>query len=139
MKLTEQDYQSALKIWLSYFFKTDNELTFPGYIEVKLDELEEQKLKTPLYRWIQVPFIKDGFFKLGELYDNSGLPKSCNLSDLPNHFELVEPEPEPEPEKITWDEVVTLIENYKRKTHLPQAFYIELIKILERIKTDHLS
>ena len=48
-------------------------------------------------------------------------------------------EPEPEPEKITWLEVVTLIKNYKRKTSLPQRFYIELIKILERIKTDHLS
>ena len=46
---------------------------------------------------------------------------------------------EPEPEKITWHEVVTLIENYKRKTSLPQRFYIELIKILRRIKTDHLS
>jgi len=42
-------------------------------------------------------------------------------------------------EKITWQELVTLIESFKRKTFLPQAFYIELIKILDRIKTDHLS
>ena len=104
--------------------------------KIKTVLLSEQP-KTPMYRCIQLPRIKDGFFKLGELYDNIGLPKSCNLSDLPKHFELVEPEPEPE--KITWQEVVTLIEGFKRKTFLPQGFYIELKKILERIKTDHLS
>jgi len=88
IKLTLQDYKNALEIWFNYRFKTDNELSFPGYLEEIIAELEK---------------------------------------------------PEPEPEKITWQEVVTLIKNYKRKTSLPQRFYIELIKILERIKTDHLS
>ena len=88
MKLTLQDYEIALEIWQNYCFKTDNELSFRGYLEEIIAELEK---------------------------------------------------PEPDPEKITWLEVVTLIKNYKRKTSLPQRFYIELIKILERIKTDHLS
>ncbi|QMV49828.1 MAG: hypothetical protein [Cryophage ML09] len=88
IKLTLQDYKNALEIWFNYRFKTDNELSFPGYLEKIIAELEK---------------------------------------------------PEPEPEKITWQEVVTLIKNYKSKTSLPQRFYIELIKILERIKTDHLS
>jgi len=135
MKLTKQDYQSALEIYNVSSGLKNIEISFPKYIKAKLSEVEQPE--TLMYRCIKVPYIKDGFFKLGELYDNSGLPKSCNLSDLPNHFELVEPEPEPE--KITWEEVITLIENYKRKTSLPQRFYIELIKILERIQTDHLS
>ena len=87
IKLTLQDYQNALEIWLSYR-NGDSVLLFIGYLEEIIAELEK---------------------------------------------------PEPEPEKITWQEVVTLIKNYKRKTSLPQRFYIELIKILERIKTDHLS
>jgi|GEM_PF-4865405 len=87
IKLTLQDYQNALEIWLSYR-NGDSVLLFIGYLEKIIAELEK---------------------------------------------------PEPEPEKITWDEVVTLIEGFKRKTFLPQAFYIELKKILEQIKIDHLS
>ena len=136
MKLTKQDYQNALIIWSSYCFKTDNELTFPGYIEVKLDEFENPEEK--MYKCIQLPPANNIFHKIGSLYSEHYNFLGFPLSDLPKYFELVEPAPAPAPEKITWEEVVTLIESFKRKTFLPQAFYIELIKILDRIKTDHL-
>ena len=136
MKLTKQDYQNALIIWSSYRDEDPFPYSFPKYIEVKLDELEQPK--TLMYRCIQVrPAINGMFEILGELYPEDYCIAGFNLADLPKHFELVEPEPEPE--KITWEEVVTLIKNYKRKTSLPQGFYIELMKILERIKIDHLS
>lgn len=125
-ELTEQDYQSALKIWLSYCFKTDNELTFPGYIEVKLDELEEPEEK--MYKCIQLPQNTTRDFILGKLYINSWFI-GFYLSDLPNHFELIVPEPKPE--KITWEEVRNLI---YREINTPRG-----IEILKRIKTDHLS
>ena len=128
MKLTKKDYQSALKIWLSYCFKTDNELTFPGYLEVKLDGFEEQKLKTPMYRCIKLPHA-NGMFKIGNLYTENYCIVCFSLSELPFHFELVEPEPEPE--KITWEEVRNLI---YREINTPRG-----IEILKRIKTDHLS
>ena len=129
MELTKQDYQSALEIWSSYCFKTDNELTFPGYIEVKLDELEEQKPQFPQYRCIQLPPANNGMFEIGILYSEKYYFLGFNLSDLPKHFELIVPEPKPE--KITWEEVRNLI---YREINTPRG-----IEILKRIKTDHLS
>ena len=135
MELTKQDYQSALEIYNDWSIDYHIKLSFPEYMEEKIDELEEQKLKTPMYKCIQVPQNTTRDFTLGKLYINSWFI-GFYLSDLPFHFELIEPEPEPE--KITWQEVVTLIEGFKRTTFLPQGFYMELMKIINRIKTDHL-
>ena len=135
IKLTLQDYKNAINLWNEWQYATIVK-SFPKYIEEIIDELE--KPETLMYRCIKLPHAINGMFEiLGQLYPENYCIAGFNLADLPNHFELVEPESEPE--KITWDEVVTLIENYKRKTSLPQRFYIELIKILRRIKTDHLS
>ena len=129
MKLTKQDYQNALKIYNVWFKEYRIEISFPKYIKEKREQPE-----TPMYRCIQVPPNRGFYFKVGELYNS--LPTWFNLSDLPNHFELVEPEPEPE--KITWQEVITLIDKIKSKGFLPQDFYIEILKTIRQIQTDHL-
>ena len=135
MKLTKQDYQNALIIWSSYCFKTDNELTFPGYIEVKLDELENPEEK--MYKCIQLPPANNIFHKIGSLYSEHYNFLGFPLSDLPNHFELVEPEPEPE--KITWQEVKALIQDIVSCGYLaPDSVCSNLIQLRNRIKTDHL-
>ena len=47
--------------------------------------------------------------------------------------------PEPKPKKITWQQISDLIENFKHNNYLPHKVYIaDLVRILERIKTDHL-
>ena len=55
IKLTKQDYQNALKIWSGYCDDEPHPYSFPKYIEVYLDELEEQKLKTVLLSDTQKP------------------------------------------------------------------------------------
>ena len=134
MKLTAQDYRNALKVWPEWDKFYMDYPSFDAYCKAKIKELQKPQL--PMYRCIKLPHA-NGMFKIGNLYTENYCIVGFSLSELPFHFKLVDPEPEPE--KITWDEVVTLIENYKRKTSLPQRFYIELIKILRRIKTDHLS
>lgn len=137
MELTKQDYQSALEIWLSYR-KGDSELSFPGYIEVKLDELEQPEEK--MYKCIQLPPSNNGICKIGSLYSEHYVFLGFPLSDLPNHFELVEPEPEPEPEKITWHEVKALIQDIVSSGYWPPIpKSLPLIEAINRIKTDHLS
>ena len=90
IKLTLQDYKNALEIWFNYRFKTDNELSFPGYLEEIIAELEK---------------------------------------------------PEPEPEKITWQEVVTLIQDVGVSCGYLSSDSVcsKLILLRNRIKKDHLS
>lgn len=139
MKYTKQDYQNALEIYNVSSGLKNIEISFPKYIKAKLSELEQPK--TPLYRCIQTPPHRDFYFKVDDLYNKYSLPNWFNLSDLPNHFELVEPEPEPEPEKITWQEVKALIQDVGVSCgHLaPDSVCSKLKNILRRIKKDHLS
>ena len=137
MKLAAQDYRSALDA----FYEWDNDhgncksYFFESYCKDKIKELE--KPENPQYKCIKEPIMyNNGTFELGKIYNNYWRCCGFSLLDLPNHFELVVPEPEPA--KITWEEVGNLIESFKRQTFLPQGFYIELKKILNRIKTDHL-
>ena len=134
IKLTLQDYKNAINLWNEWQYATIVK-SFPKYMEEIIDKLENTEEKT--YRCIQLPPNDRKIFEIGKLYANCYWCAGFPLSDLPNHFELVVPEPKPE--KITWQEVVTVTKSFIRKTYLPQAFYIELIKILDRIKTDHLS
>ena len=135
MEYIKQNYKNALGIFSEYL-NNRYDVDFSGYCETRIKELEKPEI--PMYKCIQLPPANNGMFEIGILYSEKYYFLGFNLSDLPKHFELVEPEPEPEPEKITWHEVVTLIEGFKRKTHLPQGFYIELMKIINRIKTDYL-
>lgn len=111
MEYTKQDYKNAIGIFNDWSFDYNIKITFADYIEEIIDELEKPEIL--MYRCIQTPPNRDFYFKVDELYNNSCLPNWFYLSDLPNHFELVEPEPKPE--KITWWE-----------------------ELNERIKTDHL-
>ena len=136
IKLTLQDYKNAINLWNEWQYATIVK-SFPKYMEEIIDELEQPEI--PHYRCIKLPPINYGIFKLGKLYR---IPSWCgiSLSDLPFHFELVEPEPEPESEKITWQQISDLIENFKRKEFfLSQDFYIEILKTICQIKIDHLS
>ena len=136
MEYTAQDYQNALEIWFSYR-NGDSELSFTGYIEQKRDQLEQpEKL---MYKCIKLPPANNGSIKIGNLYSNSYWYAGLCLADLPNHFELVEPEPKPE--KITWEEVKALIQDVGVSCgHLaPDSVCSKLKNILRRIKKDHLS
>ena len=136
IKLTLQDYKNAINLWNEWQYATIVK-SFPKYIEEIIDELE--KPETLMYRCIKLPHAINGMFEiLGQLYPENYCIAGFNLADLPNHFELVEPEPEPE--KITWQEVEMLINNTVISNYLPpDSIYSDLIKLLNRIKTDHLS
>ena len=135
IKLTLQDYKNAINLWNEWQYATIVK-SFPKYMEEKIDELEQPEI--PMYRCIKLPPANNGMFKIGNLYADTYWGAGLCLSDLPNHFELNEPETKPE--KITWNEVVALIEKFKRKEFfLSQDFYIEILKTICQIKTDHLS
>ena len=127
MEYTKQDYKNAIGIFNDWSFDYNIKITFADYIEEIIDELKQPK--TPMYKCIQLPPANNGMFKIGNLYADTYWGAGLCLSDLPNHFEL--DEPETKPEKITWEEVRNLI---YREINTPRG-----IEILKRIKTDHLS
>jgi len=138
MKLTKQDYQNALKVWPEWDSVYNDYSSFDLYCTAKIKELEQPK--TLMYRCIQVrPAINGMFEILGQLYPENYCIAGFNLADLPNHFELVEPEPEPE--KITWQEVVTLIQDVGVSCGYLSSDSVcsKLILLRNRIKKDHLS
>ena len=137
MKLTKQDYQSALEIWPEWDKFYMDYPSFDAYCQAKIIELEKQKLKKPMYRCIKLPHA-NGMFKIGNLYTENYCIVGFSLSELPFHFELVEPEPEPE--KITWEELVTLIQDIGVSCGYlaPDSVCSKLIQLCNRIKTDHL-
>lgn len=96
----------------------------PLKVGVRIKELE--KPETKMYKCIMEPTHNSEGFKLGEFYINTSWC-GIGLSDLPFHFELVQPETE----KITWDEAINLIEDVTHKA--------DLVRIIDRIKKDHLS
>ena len=137
MKLTAQDYRSTLEV--TYEFDTAygnyKDHYFETHCRAKIAELEKPEPQLPMYRCIKLPAINSVGFKLGELYVYSMRGCDFSYSELPLHFELVVPEPE----KITWQQISDLIENFKHNNYLPHKVYIaDLVRILERIKTDHL-
>jgi len=135
IKLTLQNYKNALGIFSEYL-NNRYDVDFSGYCETRMKELEQPKIL--MYRCIQVrPAINGMFEILGQLYPEDYCIAGFNLADLPNHFELVEPEPEPE--KITWMEVKALIQDIVSSGYWPPIpKSLPLIEAINRIKTDHL-
>ena len=135
MKLTKKDYQNALKVWPEWEGVYNDYSSFDLYCTAKIKELEQPEEK--MYKCIQLPSRNNGNFKIGSLYSEHYNFLGFPLSDLPNHFELVEPEPEPE--KITWEELVTLIQHGGGCCYLaPDSVCSNLIQLRNRIKKDHL-
>jgi len=138
MKLTKQDYQNVLKVWPEWDKFYMDYPSFDAYCKAKIKELQKPQL--PVYRCIQLPPNDRKIFEIGKLYANCYWCVGFPLSELPFHFELVEPEPEPEPEKITWQEVKALIQDIVSSGYWPPIpKSLPLIEAINRIKKDHLS
>ena len=129
MKLTAQDYRNALKVWPEWDKFYMDYPSFESYCQAKIIELEKPQL--PVYRCIRLPPRNNVNFKLGELYGIGWYCCGFSLPDLPFHFELVVPEPE----KITMLDISNMLEIGFANHSIGR----EGIKIIDRIKKDHLS
>ena len=131
MKFTKQDYQNVLKVWPEWDKVYMDYPSFDLYCTSKIKELQKPQL--PVYRCIQLPSRNNGNFELGKLYNTDWYCCGFSLPDLPFHFELTEPEPEPE--KITMLDISNMLEIGFANHSIGR----EGIKIIDRIKKDHLS
>lgn len=134
MEYTKQNYKNALEIFSEYL-NNRYDVDFSGYCETRIKELEQPKIS--MYKCIKVPNYNLGTFELGKTYSPDWNCCGFKMFDLPNHFELIVPKPESE--KITWDEVRTVISNALGSVYWPPVLdSLPLVMVSNRIKKDYL-